>query len=264
MRIKFKAKTFNQGPGCSCQGKGRGRHWNMRSTPHPAQNYPQSQFSALQVTVLQQTLTSIAQHKQPQLHQQIYHWRNFWYQPISATTYTLAQHPFNSEPLKGRQRQQVQKRPGQMQQLSFMSIPLPEGPVGGRLRYFLAKWSQITSDPSVLKMITGMEIDLWKLPKQATPPSPLHFNEKETADTDTLTQELLSKNTITTSGKEQGHFISTIFLCHKPNGSYYMILNLKKFNKYVDYCKFKMDTLIKILALVMPEMYMCNLDLNYS
>ena len=143
-----------------------------------------------------------------------------------------------------------------------MSIPLPEVPVGGRLRYFLSEWSQITSDPFVLNMITGMEIDLWELPKQTHLPSPLRFNQEETAATDKLIQELLVKNAICTCERETGDFVSTIFLRRKPNGSYRMILNLKNFNKYVDYCKFKMDTLIKILALVMPDVFMCSLDLS--
>ena len=149
-----------------------------------------------------------------------------------------------------------------MQQwLSFVSIPLPDVPVGSRLRYFFSEWSQITSDPFVLNMITGMEIDLWELPKQTHPPSPLHFNQEETATTDKLIQELLSKMQ-SLHVKEKGDFVSTIFLCRKPNSSYRMILNLKNFNKYVDYCKYKMDTLIKILALVMQEVYMCSLDLT--
>ena len=107
-----------------------------------------------------------------------------------------------------------------------------------------------------------MDIDLWELPKQTQPPSPLHFNQEETATTDKLIQELLAKNAITTCDREKGDFVSTILLRRKPNGSYRMILNLKNFNKYVDYCQFKMDTLIKILALVMPEVYMCSLDLT--
>ena len=93
-------------------------------------------------------------------------------------------------------------------------------------------------------------------------PSFTSFNAEETAATDKVIQELLSKNAITTCHREKGDFVSMIFLCRKPNGSYPMILNLKNFNKYVDYCKFKMDTLIKILAMVIPEMYMCSLDLT--
>ena len=107
-----------------------------------------------------------------------------------------------------------------------------------------------------------MEIDLWELPKQTHLPSPLCFNQEETAATDKLIQELLAKNAICTCERETGDFVSTIFLQRKPNGSYRMILNLKNFNKYVDYCKFKMDTLIKILALVMPGVFMCSLDLS--
>ena len=41
-----------------------------------------------------------------------------------------------------------------------------------------------------------------------------------------------------------------------------MILNLKNFNKYVEYCKFKMDTLVKILTLVSPQCFMGSIDLS--
>ena len=58
-----------------------------------------------------------------------------------------------------------------------------------------------------------------------------------------------------------GDFVSTVFLRRKPNGTYRLILNLKDFNWYVNYCHFKMESLEKILTLVTPLCLIVSVDL---
>ena len=110
-------------------------------------------------------------------------------------------------------------------------------------------------------MVSGLDINLTEFPEQNFVPAPLTFSAEESAATDQLIQELLHRNAIVPCVREDGNFISTIFLRRKPNGSYRMILNLKNFNKYVEYCKFKMDTLLKILTLVTHHCFMGSIDL---
>ena len=111
-------------------------------------------------------------------------------------------------------------------------------------------------------MVSGLEIDLWELPKQNFEPSPLFFSNEESVATDKLLEQLVLKNAIVPCGREKGDFVSTIFLRRKPNGSYCLILNLRNFNKYVDFCRFKMESLQKILTLVTHECFMGSIDLT--
>ena len=131
-------------------------------------------------------------------------------------------------PPRQRQRQRPRTQ-GQekMPELPHVSTPLPDIPVGGHLRYFLPQWTQITSDPSILEMITGMNIDLVDFPRQRNIFNPLKFSPEETSATDKLITELINKCAIEQCKRKPGDYVSTIFLWQEPNGSYQMILNLK-------------------------------------
>ena len=111
-------------------------------------------------------------------------------------------------------------------------------------------------------MIVGMPLDMIDVPVQQTIPKPLQFSNQEILATHDLISQLLQKNAIEESTIELGDFISNIFLRKKANGSYQLILNLRNFNWYINYCHFKMETLEKILTLVTPLCFMGSLDLS--
>ena len=67
---------------------------------------------------------------------------------------------------------------------------------------------------------------------------------------------------IVQSQHEPDEFISPIFLLPKKDGTYRMILNLKRFNQYVAYHHFKMDTLDTVIKLMKPGCYMASIDLR--
>ena len=54
--------------------------------------------------------------------------------------------------------------------------------------------------------------------------------------------KLLKKKVIVQTIAEEGEFLSSVFLRVKIYGSYRMILNLKKSNKYIDSKHFKMES----------------------
>ncbi len=56
-------------------------------------------------------------------------------------------------------------------------------------------------------------------------------------------------------------FLSNIFLRPKPTGVR-MILNLKNVNQFIEYHKFKMETLESIIKLMRPNCFMSSLDLS--
>lgn len=62
--------------------------------------------------------------------------------------------------------------------------------------------------------------------------------------------KLLSKRVIEPTGHSHGEITSDIFLRNKKDGSYRMILNLKKLTQYTSKTRFKMDTLNTIIELI--------------
>ena len=59
-----------------------------------------------------------------------------------------------------------------------------------------------------------------------------------------------------------GEVISNIFLRNKKDGSYRMILNLKKLNQYTSKTHFKMDNLNTLIKLIEKDCYMASIDLK--
>ena len=144
-----------------------------------------------------------------------------------------------------------------------MQASKPHIPVGERLKYFLAEWYKLTSDPAIIDTVRGMHINLNNIPHQKSPPYPLRMSPEETEATNSQIQTLLNKKAIVLTWKgEPGKFISTVFLQPKKDKGYHMILNLKRFNKHVHYNHFKMETLYHILSLVTPHCFMAIFDLQ--
>ena len=146
--------------------------------------------------------------------------------------------------------------------LDQVSTPRPELPVGGRLQHFVREWEQITSDPFILNMVRGMSLDLTEFPRQTTLPHEIKMSQEETQAAETNIDQLLEKGAIKPWNYTGTGYVSNIFLRPKPDGSFRMILNLKGFNKYIEYAHFKMESLNNILDLVLPNAYMCVLDLT--
>ena len=144
-----------------------------------------------------------------------------------------------------------------------MAPVLPDLPVGGRLVHFYDKWTTITSDPAVLDIVSGMSIELYDLPQQFKLPHEFHCSSEQAESANSQIDVLLQKRAIVPSSLgEPGEFVSNVFLVPKKDGGFRMILNLKQFNKYVQYFHFKMETLSCILALVQPMCYMATFDLT--
>ena len=111
-------------------------------------------------------------------------------------------------------------------------------------------------------MVSGMDLDLLDIPAQTKFPNEIKMSKKETEAAADHIQQLLVKGAIEECPYPGSGFVSNIFLRPKPDGLYRMILNLKKFNKFVEYAHFKMESLNHILDLVLPFSFMCVLDLT--
>lgn len=134
--------------------------------------------------------------------------------------------------------------------------------IGGRLRFFLENWKQITSDRSILQAISGFKIQFDE-EVSSYKVHPINFNQSERIIMQEQIEKLITKGVITTSQHEIGETVSNVFLRRKKDGvKYRMILNLKPLNKFVEYHHFKMDSLETAKLMMKKDCYLASVDLS--
>ena len=134
----------------------------------------------------------------------------------------------------------------------------------GQIQHCKDQWVQITSDREILQMVNGYKLEFIDNPVQNQPPSSFTFDDTEIVLIENEIQDLLQLGVLIECEREQGDFLSNIFLRPKKDGSVRMILNLKTFNTSLEYHHFKMDTLKSALALMRPQCYMASIDLKHA
>lgn len=105
-------------------------------------------------------------------------------------------------------------------------------------------------------------LEMIDIPVQKFRPPDINMSEKEKLIVDEEITKLIEKGVIEKTNHCDGEFVSNIFLRKKKDNSYRMILNLKKFNKNLEYHHFKMDTVWTAINLMKPECYMASIDLK--
>ncbi len=134
---------------------------------------------------------------------------------------------------------------------------------GGRLQHFTKFWENITTDSRILDMVRGMKIELNDRPQQARQPKPLAMSQTEKLAIDNEIQKLLRKKAIEKIPRPgKSAYVNNIFARPKPDGSHRVICNLKHFNQFVWYEKFKMDSLQSMLKMIRPNDFMGKVDLS--
>ena len=123
-------------------------------------------------------------------------------------------------------------------------------------------WEQLTSDPDILEMVSGIKISFHdKCPVQhQSPPNTLPHAEAELIDN--AIQALLQKQVIAPSSPTTTEFVSPIFTTPKKDGNIRLILNLKRLNESVENYHFKMDNIHTALKLISKNCWMASLDLK--
>ena len=109
-----------------------------------------------------------------------------------------------------------------------------------------------------------MPLEFEKLPPE-TPTSKFirsGFSKKENQFINEELSILLANSVIKKCDHEPGEYISPIFLTPKSDGSFRLILNLKKLNEYMPYVHFRIDTIRSILSHVTPSCFMSKIDIK--
>ena len=132
----------------------------------------------------------------------------------------------------------------------------------GQISKHIAKWHEITSDPEVLDSVRGLHIEFSTEPYQTY--TPKTYQTTHLVEVDNEIAKLLTKGVIEKSQHEPGEYISPIFLKEKKDGSYRMILNLKRLNAHVQYHHFKMESIQSAIRLLTPNCFMASIDLTLT
>ena len=137
--------------------------------------------------------------------------------------------------------------------------------VAGGLGQNIHVWRTLTSDPSILKLLEGVELDFKETPVQHRLPHEIQFSDHEKILVQAELQKFLDWGIIEETTILPGDFVSNLFTRPKkePN-RIRLILNLKQLNRHVRFIHFKMDGVDAVLHLIRPRVYMYSIDLSQS
>ena len=131
----------------------------------------------------------------------------------------------------------------------------------GRVAAHFAAWKDLTNDRVILSDVLGASIELSANPIQHRLPGHV-FNDHEYSFVHQEIQKLTQKGVIMKVQYSPGQIVSGIFFLPKKDGTFRLILNLKRFNEFVTHRHFKMDSLQNIIKLVTPNCFMASIDMK--
>lgn len=134
--------------------------------------------------------------------------------------------------------------------------------IAGNIKHFANEWIKLTSCPWINQTVSGCCIPLISDPVQDIIPFPFRMEEQERLVIDGEIMKLSHKGVIRQAVWAEGQFISNVFLRPKPNGDFRMILDLTRFNDFVEYRHFKMFSLNTARDLLSPGAFMASIDLK--
>lgn len=136
------------------------------------------------------------------------------------------------------------------------------GRIAGRLSNFISAWSSITSDPFILKCLSGFKVEFSSIPFQRRPPGLNCLNKNDEPFLKEAITNLLNLGAVKKVPRSDDQFVSTYFLVAKSNGKMRFVLNLKELNKYIPNEHFKMEDFRTATKLVSKECFMGSIDLK--
>lgn len=133
----------------------------------------------------------------------------------------------------------------------------------GNIKHCFPMWKALTSDREILEMVSGLPIEfLDDVVPEFAMPYERPFNSVQDSFISNEISTLLKKGVLLVVPHEPGEVISPIFLTDKSDGSFRLILNLKRLNLHVPCYHFKMETISSILKLIRKGDFMSKLDIK--
>jgi hypothetical protein len=94
------------------------------------------------------------------------------------------------------------------------------------------------------------------------PPNQPKFSHNENLAVSDCINRLIEIGAISKVVSESGQFVSKIFVVPKSNGKFRLVLNLKKFNKFVEFEHFKMEDYRTVCNLLEKDIFMASVDIQ--
>ena len=131
----------------------------------------------------------------------------------------------------------------------------------GRIGLFRGTWENHTQDPEILDTVDGKGIQLLETPFQDRIPH-IRVQDKETLKREI--EKLREQGVVEYASHSEGEYISRVFLVKKKDKKEHrLILDLAQLNdEFIEYKKFKMETLKSILTLVTPGCWFYSIDFS--
>lgn len=126
----------------------------------------------------------------------------------------------------------------------------------------MEEWKKLTSDSRILEWIEGYKIPFCKSVFQKSPPMEPVWSQEDKSLINDHVKKLVAKGVIGKCQPRRDHFVSSIFLVPKPDGSSRLILNLKKLNDFIESEHFKMEDYKIACKLISRNCFMGKLDLK--
>ena len=120
----------------------------------------------------------------------------------------------------------------------------------------------MTSDKSILQLVSGSQINFTRDVRQVEPCHPLRFKSDDKSSVDLEITNYLRQGIIEKAVHSSEEFICNIFPRPKRSGGVRIILNLKPLNVDVEYIHFKMENLKSVLQLMDDNCFMASIDLK--
>jgi hypothetical protein len=137
--------------------------------------------------------------------------------------------------------------------------------LGGKISLYHANWSKLTSDPFILQVVIGYELEFMSKPFQLKAPRPLCLPNKELVALDKALHSYLAMKIIEPcSPVQQDSFFSTVFVRMKKDSSARVIFNCKQLNEFIENIHFKMDTVREAILLMRPNCFFGSIDLKHA
>ena len=134
--------------------------------------------------------------------------------------------------------------------------------MAGILAEHVDNWFNLTSDQTVLDVVSGYKIPFIHPPFQLALPNVPSLSPRDHLDCINEINKLLDKQIISPCTPTEDQFISSFFLVDKPNCSKSFILNLKALNKFIIAPHFKLEDSKTVLRLVSKSCWMATIDLQ--
>ena len=122
----------------------------------------------------------------------------------------------------------------------------------GNIKNYCNIWAKIISDRFILVIVKrGLKVNLNKI---VVGNAPYLYHCKQVLVINLEVEKLLKKGVIVRSPQDGQGYFSNIFIHPKKDGSYRMILNLKKFSTSVEAPHFKMESIKNVTSMIHRRM----------